>query len=410
MRNKLAAAIVGAILMSVLMGAPAKANPGSEGVFDPCFADSDSLTGIINRYLNSGTNNYRFDRTEWNHTNVLVRKSGQLFRANSYRGNKSTNVEQIKFQNHSISYDLDNGSKQVASTSGTDRYFSEYAYERLVGWLLDDDQNYVRYTNFTIRSSTSAYDRLDFSNSTTTLSRDCSGRGFGLLTGSTQAQELVISPDTDNTFTVTALSAKGNQAVKIHVPAGAVQQEATLLAWNDPYSTENEFGFSSMGFAVLDKEGKPVPIAKPIRVSFDSATDGVLAYSTDAKDWKWLKSAPSKVGLGSVVKTSSTSFEISAMNGQGWLFVGQKTEQRSKVLYANRFKAEIGSSVMLTTTGGSGKGSVSISTSSSSVCEIKNGKKVIGKATGVCEITAVKAGFDGHVHETSQELKIQIGG
>lgn len=410
MKNKFAPAITVALMMTVIFVGPAKATPGSEGVFDPCFAESDSLTGMIYRSFSSGTQNYKSDSTEWNHTNVLVRKSGQLFRASQYNGRNYSNSESVNFQNHRIAYDLENGSKEIVSTSGTDRYFSEYAYERLVGWLLDDDQNYVRYTNFTIRSSTSSYDRVGFSNSTTTLSRDCSGRGLNFARGSVQADEIVISPETEKSFTITAISATGNQSVKIHIPSGAVQQEATLLAWNDPYSTENEFGYSSMGFGMVDKSGQPVSLAKPIRISFESATDGVLASSTDAKKWEWLKSGTSKVGSGLVEKTSSTSFEISSMNGKGWLFVGQKTEQKTPVLYANRFKAGVGSSVLLTTTGGSGKGSVSISSKSPDVCEVTKAKSIVGKAAGVCEVTAVKDGLDGYMDETSQELKIQIGG
>jgi hypothetical protein len=404
------------LILPLTIASPASSNPGSEGVFDPCFAGSDTLTGLVFRNVGSSDLRQSWDNTSWNKTDVLVRKSGQVFRASRYSGQSGFYSEQTdNYQSNRITYNLDTGEKQVESTVGSSRYFTEYAYERVVGWLLDDNGNNVRRSSFTIRSGNTDSDYSGLRSSTVSLSRDCSGGGFGSSGGvfplSGQVNELEVDNETAKTFFVAALSGSGSQNVSIEIEADTVEGAAKILTWNDPYSTENQLGFASLGFSAVDEDGKAVKLLKPIKVSYQSVESGELAYSTDAKDWEWLKSTETPLGLnGRVTKLDATSFSIDSMSGQGWIFIGQKTEQKSPVLYANRFSTAVGSKIQLTTTSGSGKGGVTVVSQTESVCRVSSDKALTGVSKGVCRATATKAGFDGYMDSVTQVIRLEIGG
>jgi hypothetical protein len=136
-----------------------------------------------------------------------------------------------------------------------------------------------------------------------------------------------------------------------------------------------------------------------------------LAVSRNARVWDVIDMGKNSISANQALrKTSAEDFALTDISNDEWLFVGQKTKPRNLILYASVFAIGVGSDARLTTTGGSGKGSVVIKSEDPNNCSPVGLKRVEAIAAGGCSISATKFGFDGYLHSTSQIVELEIGG
>jgi hypothetical protein len=403
--------LIGTILFTMLGAASAWAEVPTEDPSDPCFAVG---TGTLERTHTRSTTESTYDYYPIVESNVMVNRSGVLHRAYSYSGHLGRQEVQYSARVSSITYDFENLTKTVSLADESVDYFTTYLYESFIGFLVDSDGNDVGpRTRWS--ASTSTYDQRGESYefiSTTTYSRDCSGSSGS---GPSFAPDNVVELDLDGTrassFEVMAFSGTGIQRVSIATDAGSLSGAAKLLVWNDPYSTENVLGFSSLGFQLRAADGGAVNLLKPIRVNYKVTSNASLAVSDDAKNWDVLGNGNIKFSSDqSLLKVSSDAFVLSSLSNSKWLFVGQKIPQTNPVLYANKFDTGVGNQVRLTTTGGQGKGSVVVNSDTPGTCKPEGLKRIKGLSFGLCKVSATKFGFDGYLDSDSQVLELRIGG
>lgn len=413
MKTMVSVTIAASLLLGLTAPMPASAMPSVEDPMDPCF---DTSSGYLSRSGSSWSYAGSSDNWNWFQTNTLVRKSDQLFRAQVYSGQLFRYQETSQgAQNYSINYDLGAQTKTVVMQEMTPgSYFSEFLIETVVGWLLDDQGNKLQRTNFTSRSRTSSSTGEWLSPSTHFISRDCSSRtggaGPGGGSGNARVTAEVFSFDiiagTNQTFQVQAYSGMGSSFASVSTNSGALAEGDRLLVMNDPFSTDNEFGFSSLGFAAVDRNGARIQINQPLTVTYQESPAGNLAFSKDGKDWVELDSAGES---GSPVRPLGvSSFSVTSLPLDGWLFVGQKKQQKAPIIYANRFNTPVGSKVLFATTSGSGKGNVVFESKTPSTCSVTGANEVIASAPGTCRVLAAKMGFDGYLDAKSQLIRLQI--
>jgi hypothetical protein len=403
---------LGLLLVLAGLGAPAAyAEAGTEDPWDPCFQMG---TGTLERVIQSGRTQFLNDTLSWDRSGLILPTSSDAYRAASlsYTGYFSRYTDSSEYRVTNVSYDFTNQEKSVVETDFTTSYFFETVYERFVGFIIDANGSYIEPYAFSGSAGGGEYSTFSREISRNILKRNCDGRsGSGAASTLGQAVELELSSEVANNFQVIAANGTKSHTVTISVEKGSVSGSAKLLVINDPYSTENQFGFASLGFQLHGDGGELVALLKPILISYESTPNAVLAVSNNARTWKVIEDNKAVSSENRTLrKVNSEIFALSALSNKKWLFVGQKTESKNLVLYANAFGADAGSSIRLTTTGGSGKGTVVLKSQSPENCKPNGLKRVEGTKPGDCRVSAKKFGFDGYLNSSSQVIELKIGG
>jgi hypothetical protein len=409
--RKLSSLSLGVVLvLTSFTASPAYAEAGSEDPWDRCF---EIGTGTLERVVRSWDNQTLSDVLSWDRSGEVIPTSSDTYRAASL--SYSGYLSRYSFTNSSkttaVSYDFANQEKTVRERDRVDDYFFERFYEEFIGHLIDADGTRIQPYSFSVSRGDSGLTRSD-TRFSSTFKRSCDG-GSGSSVPNTLGDALAIeiSGEVATNFQVVAATGTKNHTVTISVEEGSVTGSATLMVINDPYSTENQFGFASLGFQLHGDDGELVELLKPILVSYQSTPDAVLAVSNNARTWKVVEDKkPVSSENRTLRKLNSEIFALSELSNSKWLFVGQKTESKNLVLYANTFEVETGSDIRLITTGGSGKGTVVLRSQSPDNCKPNGLKRVEGTAPGECKISAKKFGFDGYLNTSSQVIELKIGG
>ncbi|CAB4822946.1 unannotated protein [freshwater metagenome] len=206
-------------------------------------------------------------------------------------------------------------------------------------------------------------------------------------------------------------SGTANQAVTILVPVNATKENVTFTLAPVSNGADATAGFNVLKLSAATTVGATAVTSfdKPLSITIPAGASGALpAWSVDGFSW----TAMTKLTSPTLPDGVADGYYINA-DGSYLLLTrhltlfGFRKAQSALVLTAADAIVQLSKSTQLSTTGGSGDGSLVYSSSSSMTCSVSELGLVSAVAAGTCKVKAQKLGA-GIYLDSSNELSLTI--